>query len=104
MYSRVALPHQAAKEEVTIYYHPTLGLWTPNHGEPVTLEVYGKTRTRAGESKWTTDLVDIPGGPLPFMKQQELRSMIASVRIALGDTLPNTRINEIKQHVVNYTG
>jgi len=30
--------------------------------------------------------------------------MIASVRIALGETLPNIKINEIMQHVVNYTG
>ena len=104
MSNRVALPHKAAREEVTVYYHPTLELWTPNLGEPVILEVYGKTGTRAGESRWTTDLVDIPEGPLPFMKHKELRSLIASVRIALGETLPNTRINEIMQHVVNYTG
>ena len=104
MSNRVALPHKATREEVIVYYHPTLELWTPDRGEPVTLNVYGKTATRYGESRWVTGLVDVPEGQLPFMKQKELRSMIASVRIALGEALPNIKINEIMQHVVNYTG
>ena len=104
MSNRVALPHKAAKEEVTVYYHPTLELWTPDRGKPVTLNVYGKTATRYGQSRWVTDLVDVPEGQLPFMKHKELRSLIASVRIALGEALPNIKINEIMQHVVNYTG
>jgi hypothetical protein len=103
MSNRVILGHKAVKEEITVYYHPTLNLWTPDIGKPVTLRVYGKTAIRAGEASWVTDLVDIPEGQLPFMKQRELRSMIASVRIALGEALPDIKIREIVQHVVNYT-
>jgi hypothetical protein len=103
MSNRVMLPHKAVKEEVTIYYHPTLELWTPDIGTPITLCVYGKTARRTGDTRWVTDLVDIPEGQLPFMKQKELRSMIASVRIALGEALPDIKISEIMQHVVNYT-
>ena len=103
MSNRVMLPHKAVKEEVTVYYHPTLELWTPDIGTPITLCVYGKTSMRAGEARWATDLVDVSEGQLPFMKQKELRSMIASVRIALGEVLPDIKISEIMHHVVNYT-
>jgi len=104
MSNRVVLPHKATREKVIVYYHPTLELWTPDKGVPVSLNVYGKTGTRCGQSRWVTDLVDVPEGQLPSMKQKELRSMIASVRIALGEAFPNIKINEIMQHVVNYTG
>jgi hypothetical protein len=100
--SRIVLPHKAAKEDVTVYYHPMLELWTPNAGQPVTLHVYGSMAVRAGQPRWTTDLVDVPEGELPYMKQKELRALITSVKIALGETLPETRINEIMQHVVHY--
>jgi hypothetical protein len=103
MSNRIALPYKAVKEEITIYYHPTLELWTPHMGKAVTLGVYGKTAMRAGEARWITDLVDVPEGQLPFMKQKELRSMIASATIALGEALPDIKIREIMQHVVNYT-
>jgi hypothetical protein len=102
MSNRIILPHKAAMEEVTVYYHPTLDLWTPNHGEPITLEVYGKTSTRAGQSRWTTDLISVSEGQLPFMKHKALRTLIASVITALCETLPETKINEIMQHVVDY--
>ena len=103
MSNRVMLTHKAVKEEVTVYYHPTLNLWTPDIGQPVTLRIYGKAAIRSGEASWTTDLVDIEDGELPFMKQKELRSLIASVRIALGEALSDIKISEIMHHVVNYT-
>ena len=103
MSNRIILPHKAAKEDVTIYYHPKLELWTPNAGQPVTLHVYGNMSVRAGETRWSTDLVDVPEGELPYMKQKELRALITSVKIALGETLPETKINEIMQHVVHYS-
>tara|TARA_R100000306_G_scaffold61593_1_gene64644 strand:+ start:681 stop:995 length:315 start_codon:yes stop_codon:yes gene_type:complete len=103
MSNRIILPHKAAKEDVTIYYHPKLELWTPNAGQPVTLHVYGNMSVRAGETRWSTDLVDVPEGELPFMKQKELRTLITSIKTALNETLPETKINEIMQHVVHYS-
>ena len=97
------MPHKAAKEDITIYYHPTLELWTPDVGRPLTLEVYGKAGVRSGEHTWTTDLIDVPEGEIGFMKQKELRAFIASIRVAMKTTLPDTRIREITQDVVNYT-
>jgi len=102
MSNRVILSHKAVKEEVTVYYHPTLALWTPDIGKPVTLRVYGKAAIRSEEASWITDLVDVEEGELPFMEQKELRSLIASVKIALGEALPNIKIRRIIQHVVNY--
>jgi hypothetical protein len=102
MSNRVVLPHKAAKEDITIYYHPTLTLWTPDVGRPLTLEVYGKTGMRSGEQTWATDLIDVREGQIGFMKQRELRTFIASIRASLEETLPDTRIREITQDVINY--
>ena len=102
MSNRIELGHKAVKEDITVYYHPTLELWTPNTGEPVTLHVYGSTAMRSGINRWITDLVDVPEGELHFMHQKELRALITSVKVALGETLPEIKINEIMQNVVHY--
>ena len=92
------MAHKAVKEDITVYYHPTLEMWTPNTGEPITLHVYGST----GINRWITDLVDVPEGELHFMHQKELRALITSVKVALGEALPEIKINEIMQNVVHY--
>ena len=102
MSNRIEMAHKAVKEDITVYYHPTLGMWTPNTGEPITLHVYGSTAMRSGINRWITDLVDVTEGELHYMHQKELRALITSVKVALGETLPEIKINEIMQNVVHY--
>ena len=102
MSNRIQLGHKAVKEDIPVYYHPTLELWTPNTGEPVTLHVYGSTAMRSGINRWITDLVDVPEGELHYMYQKELRSLVAALKVALSDTFPEIKINEIVQDVIQY--
>jgi hypothetical protein len=103
MSNKVILPHKASKEDITVYYNPSIKMWTPYPGEPVILEVYGNMSVRAGQNRWVTDLIDIPEGQLRFMKQKELRSLVNSIKTVLGDTFPETKIHEIVQDVVSYS-
>ena len=103
MYEKINLPHNATKEEVVVYYHPSLRLWPPNTGEPITLNVYGKLSSpRSGISRWVTDLVDLPEGQLGFMQQKELRTLITSLKSSMGAMMPDTVIKEIRQDIVDY--
>ena len=102
MSERLILPHKAEIEDVTVYYHSGLEMWTPYPGEPITLQVYGNKSVRAGETKWQTDLIDCEVGQLRFMRRHERRALVASVKTALQDALPETKIAEIVQDVINY--
>ena len=102
MSERLILPHKAEIEDVTVYYHPGLEMWTPYPGAPITLQVYGRKSVRAGETKWQTDLIDCEAGQLRFMKRHERRALVASVKTALQDVMPETKIAEIIQDVINY--
>ena len=102
MSNRIELAHKAVKENITVYYHPTIEMWSPHPGHPVTLDVYGSTSVRAGINRWITDLVDVPEGELHYMYQKELRSLVAALKVALSDTFPEIKINEIVQDVIQY--
>jgi hypothetical protein len=90
-------------EIVTLRYHESLKVWTPDEGVVSKFRVYGREYIRAGEKFWKADLVDALGEMPPenSLGNREAKNIREQVRLVLANTHPLYHIREIPADVVN---
>ena len=86
------LTGQTERWRVQVYRHPRVKLWTPDQGEPVTVEIFGhKTKPRRNQQvEWTTELVSwITPDMLAenALTTKEYTSLLASIEAVLSSNL-----------------